>query len=79
MRKARVIPSGFLIEAVGLKGHRHGGAMLSSRHANFMLNARGATATDIYELAQLAKARVKEMFGVTLEEEVLYMGRWNHA
>lgn len=79
MRKAGVIPAGFLIEAVGMKGHRHGGCMLSSRHANFMLNVGGATATEIFELAQMAKKRVSEKFGVILEEEVLYLGRWNQA
>ncbi|MBS1717961.1 MAG: UDP-N-acetylmuramate dehydrogenase [Armatimonadetes bacterium] len=76
MRESGVIPSGFLIEAVGMKGHRHGGAMLSARHANFMLNVGNATATEIFELAQLAKATVQRRFGVMLEEEVLYLGRW---
>ncbi len=78
MREAGVIPSGFLIEAVGMKGHRHGGCMLSARHANFMLNVAGATATEIYELAQMAKISVREKFGTELEEEVLYLGRWPH-
>ncbi|MCC7103181.1 MAG: UDP-N-acetylmuramate dehydrogenase [Fimbriimonadaceae bacterium] len=77
MRANGVIPSGFLIEAVGLKGARHGGAMLSKRHANFMLNAGAATATEIYELAQIAKQAVFHKFGVTLEEEVLYLGDWS--
>jgi UDP-N-acetylmuramate dehydrogenase len=76
MREAGVIPSGFLIEAVGMKGYRHGGCMLSARHANFMLNVAGASATEIYDLAQMAKARVKDQFGAELEEEVLYLGRW---
>lgn len=77
MRANGVIPSGFLIEAVGLKGARHGGAMLSKRHANFMLNAGAATATEIYELAQIAKQAVFHKFGATLEEEVLYLGDWS--
>ena len=79
MRKAGVIPAGFLIEAVGMKGDRHGGCMFSARHANFMLNVGGATATEIFELAQMAKVRVSEKFGVILEEEVLYLGRWKSA
>ncbi len=79
MRKAGVIPAGFLIEAVGMKGYRHGGAMLSPRHANFMLNVAGATGTEIFELAQMAKALVLDRYGVTLEEEVLYLGRWDRV
>lgn len=76
MRANGVVPAGFLIEHVGLKGYRHGGAMLARRHANFMLNVGGATATDIAELAQIAKQKVFAEFGVMLEEEVLYLGRW---
>lgn len=78
MRKNGVVPAGFLIEMVGLKGCRHGGCRLSPRHANFMLNTNAATATEIYELAQLAIQRVEQEFGVRLEEEVLYIGRWPH-
>lgn len=77
MRAAGVVPAGFLIEKVGLKGFRHGGAMFSDRHANFVLNVRGATATEIRELADLAKARVYRDVGVRLEEEVLYLGDWS--
>ncbi|MBL8060629.1 MAG: UDP-N-acetylmuramate dehydrogenase [Chthonomonas sp.] len=79
MRESGVIPSGFLIEAVGMKGFRHGGAMFSRRHANFMLNVAAATATEIYELAQLAKEEVYDQYKVQLEEEVLYLGRWPHV
>lgn len=78
MRTAGVIPSGFLIEAVGMKGYRHERCMFSKKHANFMLNTGGATSTAIYELAQKAKSAVFDKFGVTLEEEVLYVGRWPH-
>lgn len=77
LKKAGVVPSGYLIEAAGLKGRRLGGAMLSSRHANFMLNVGQATATDIRNLAELAKTTVADKFGVTLEEEVLYLGDWS--
>lgn len=76
MRKNGVVPAGFLIEACGLKGARVGGAMLARRHANFMLNVAGATATDIRRLANVARGIVAERFGAILEEEVLYVGDW---
>lgn len=77
LKKAGVVPAGYLIENVGLKGQRLGGAQLSPRHANFMLNVNGATATQIRSLAFHAKQRVKEQYGVDLEEEALYIGDWN--
>lgn len=77
MRKNSVVPAGFLIEACGLKGFRIGGAMIGKRHANFLLNVRGATATELRSLAQYAKVSVQERFGVDLEEEVLYLGDWS--
>lgn len=76
MRESGVIPSGFLLEAVGFKGKRLGGAMFSSRHANFLLNAAGATATELRSLSYHAKNAVRDRFGVELEEEVLFLGDW---
>jgi len=76
LKKAGIVPAGYLIEAAGLKGKRMGGAMLGVRHANFILNVGNATATEIYQLAQVAKAEVHASFGVMLEEEVLYLGDW---
>ena len=60
-----------LIEACGLKGQRHGGAIISPMHANFIMNEDNATAEDILALIHLCKARVKEKFGIDLEEEVV--------
>jgi len=77
MRAAGVIPAGFLIEACGLKGHRIGGAALGVRHANFLLNVGEARASDLRALAELAQERVREKFRVSLEPEVLYLGRWS--
>lgn len=77
MRESGVIPAGFLIEACGLKGQRLGGAMIGARHANFLLNVGGATATELRSLAHHARARVRERFGVEVEEEVLYVGDWS--
>jgi UDP-N-acetylmuramate dehydrogenase len=77
LKQAGVVPAGFLIEAVGLKGHREGGAVLGPKHANFIVNVGGASATAIRRLAELAQKRVKEAFGVKMEEEVLYLGDWS--
>lgn len=76
MRKAGIVPAGFLIEAAGLKGFRMGGAMQGARHANFILNVGNATAFEIRRLALHTKGVVREKFGVELEEEVLYLGDW---
>ncbi len=76
MREAGVVPAGYLIEAAGLKGKRHQGAMMGARHANFMLNVGGASASAIRSLATHVQAVVQEQFGVALEEEVLYLGDW---
>ncbi len=76
MKAAGVVPAGYISEACGLKGVREGGAQVSEKHANFLINAGGATATDLRRLASRVKAVVHERFGVTLEEEVLYVGDW---
>lgn len=62
--------AGRLIEAVGLKGYRVGGASFSSTHANFLVNLGGATPKDALMLIDEAKRRVKESFGVDLECEI---------
>ena len=77
LKKAKVVPAGYLLEQVGMAGYRHHAAMFSMRHANFMLNVGGATATAIRELSCIARNRVKDRFGVELEEEVLYLGDWS--
>lgn len=76
LKEAGVVPAGYLIEQVGLMGHRVGGAMFARRHANFIVNVGDATATEIRDLATLGKWKVREAYGVELEEEVLYLGRW---
>jgi UDP-N-acetylmuramate dehydrogenase len=68
--------AGRLIEAVGLKGHRVGNATWSPVHANFVTNLGGATARDVLALVNLARARVKERFGVTLDPEVRLLGEF---
>lgn len=76
LRQAGVVPAGFLIQEAGLPGLRHKGAMIARRHANFIVNVGSAGAFAIRELADQAKAAVREQFGVELEEEVLYLGDW---
>ncbi|MBR4800438.1 MAG: UDP-N-acetylmuramate dehydrogenase [Clostridia bacterium] len=63
------IPSGKLIEKCGLKGLRHGGAEISRKHANFIVNTGGATAADFLALVEICERRVYEEFGIKLERE----------
>ncbi len=62
--------SGQMIEKVGLKGKRIGGAMISDRHGNFIVNLGGAKASDVVELIQTAREKVFEAFGIHLEPEI---------
>jgi UDP-N-acetylmuramate dehydrogenase len=63
-----------LIEACGLKGARIGGAEISRKHANFIVNTGGASAADIETLIDLAQNTVREKWGVVLEREVRIIG-----
>ena len=63
-----------LIEACALKGHAIGGAMISPRHANFIVNTGAAHAADIEALIDLAQRAVREKFGTELEREVRIIG-----
>lgn len=63
-----------LIEAAGLKGWREGGAIVSERHANFIVNEGRACAADIERLIMRVQAAVQERAGVLLEREVRIMG-----
>ena len=66
--------AGRLIEAVGLKGARCGGAQISEKHANFIVNRGRATAADVLALMDLARERVWQRFGLTLEPEIELVG-----
>jgi UDP-N-acetylmuramate dehydrogenase len=63
-----------LIEDCGLKGRALGGALISPKHANFIVNTGKATAADIEALIELAQSAVKHQFGVDLEREVRIIG-----
>jgi UDP-N-acetylmuramate dehydrogenase len=66
--------AGRLIEKAGLKGKSIGGATISTRHANFIVNTGGATADDILSLMNLARERVREETGIVLEPEIKVVG-----
>ncbi|ETX08215.1 MAG: hypothetical protein ETSY2_06705 [Candidatus Entotheonella gemina] len=63
-----------MIDELGLKGTRIGGAMISPVHANFLVNVDGAKATDVEALMQLIRTRVYEAYGIELEPEVRIVG-----
>lgn len=62
--------AGALIEQSGLKGKRIGGAMVSEKHAGFIINYDNATTSDVLELIDFCRETVKDKFGVTLEAEI---------
>lgn len=66
--------AGRLIEQAGLKGKRIGGAMVSDRHANFIVNTGGATATDILRLIDLIRKAVMRTGGIQLKLEIHVVG-----
>ncbi len=67
----RKIPAGKLLEEVGAKGMRIGGAGVFPGHANFIINLGKAKAEDVLRLANILKEKVRERFGIELEEEVI--------
>ena len=67
------ISAGYYIDRAGLKGVKKGGAEISDKHANFIINGGGATGADFLYLAELAKKRVYEIFGISLEYEVVFL------
>jgi UDP-N-acetylmuramate dehydrogenase len=74
---AGIPPSaGALVDRAGLKGARAGAARVSTSHANFIVNEGGASARDIRDLIERCKAEVLARFGVTLREEVVYLGEY---
>ncbi|MGO8837478.1 MAG: UDP-N-acetylmuramate dehydrogenase [Limisphaerales bacterium] len=68
------IPAGKLIDELGLKGARVGGAVVSAEHGNFIVNDGGATARDVLELIAILQRRVKNERGIDLQTEVEIIG-----
>ncbi len=68
-------PAGALIEALGFKGYRRGGAEVSDVHANFILNSGSASAADVLAIMAEIKKRSLAQAGIDLEEEIEVVGR----
>jgi UDP-N-acetylmuramate dehydrogenase len=71
--------AGRLIEAVGLKGRRVGGAMISDRHANFIVNVGAATAADVKQLMDEVADTVWQARAIRLVPEIKLVGDWGAA
>jgi len=72
--KDGLLPAGVLIEAAGLKGVQIGGAKISEKHANFIVNVGNTKASDVKELIEKIKKEVKKKFKIQLEEEIKLVG-----
>jgi UDP-N-acetylmuramate dehydrogenase len=71
--------AGRIIDDLGLKGLRVGGASVSDKHANFFVANPGTTASDVYRLVRLVAHRVREATGIELEPEILFAGDFEEA
>lgn len=66
-----VVPAAYLISKLGLRGIKIGGAMVSEKHPNFIVNVSLARASEVHELIGVVAAAVQKKYGVTLEEEII--------
>ncbi len=73
MLKSKRLAAGWLIDQAGLKGTKMGDAMVSTEHGNFLMNTGQATASQIAELISLVKMKIRNSYGIQLEEEVQYL------
>ena len=69
--------AGAIIDGLGLKGRRVGGAVVSAKHANFIVNDRAGTAADVRHLAEEVRAFVRRETGIELRFEVVFAGDWS--
>ena len=65
------MPAATLIDKTGLKGEKFGGAMVSPKHPNFIINSNNASAEDVRSLIKIIKERVHDKYDIWLEEEVM--------
>lgn len=75
-RNPKPYTAGWLIEQTGIKGYQIGGAQVSQRHANFILNCSGAKASDIFQLISYIQQQVEQRWGIWLEPEVKILGEF---
>lgn len=68
--------AGFMLEQVGAKKLRMGTAEVSNVHANFIINKDGAKSQEVRTLIEEMRERVRQKFGITLKEEIEYIGQW---
>jgi len=73
MVSARRISAGWIIDQLDLKGKQIGGAKVSEKHGNFLLNTGNATSDDMMQLIAFIKTRARNTFGIQLQEEVQYL------
>ncbi len=73
-KNPKTVPAGKLIDELGLKGTKLGGAMISTVHGNFIVNEGNATAKDVLELIELVKQTARAKRGIELETEVEIIG-----
>lgn len=66
--------SGALIELMGFKGHRHGGATVSTLHANFIVNEGNARASDILAIIEKIEEKAERLYGICLKREIVMIG-----
>jgi UDP-N-acetylmuramate dehydrogenase len=69
--------AGRLIDAAGFKGLRIGGAVVSEKHANFIVNDQKGTASDVRRLAERVRAEVEARYGTRLDFEIEFLGDWS--
>lgn len=72
-KNPKSVAAGVLIEQCGLKGKKIGGAMISEKHANFIVNVKNAKARDVKALINLIKRKVSNKFKIKLEEEIRFL------
>lgn len=70
------IPVAKLIDEAGLKGYRIGGAVVSNKHANFIIAEEVCTSSDIYQLISYIKEKIYSIYKINLQEEIEYLGEF---
>ncbi len=69
--------AGALIDGLGLKGRRIGGAVVSEKHANFIVNDQSGSAADVRRVGELVRSTVRRETGVELVFEIVFAGDWS--